>query len=713
VSDPWNESGVVPSTIGRGVTLVGETSFCMSERNGDVVPGFAQGLFFLDTRFLSGFELLIDGHHTESLAVAETSPFAAAFVVRPTGGHTLDPSLLVVRRRRVGRGLAETVELGNHGIDAVSVEVVLRVEADFADLFDVKASRRTAGHAQRVSGDESGIVVTGSCDEVERRMRLRCDPAPDEQDGCVLTWRIDLPPDGRTAICLEVSGGIGDEDIEAKVHCGRPDEQEPARLLANWRAHVPVVETADPRLTHAMARTAEDIGTLRLFDPDHPDDVIVAAGVPWYMTLFGRDALLTAYMALMVDPRIAHGVLRTLARLQGTRVDPTTEEEPGKILHEIRFHDRPSWNLADGTIYYGTVDATPLFVVLLGELRRWGLGDEGFDELLPAADRALEWITRYGDRDGDGYVEYQRSTEKGLANQGWKDSWDGIRFADGRFPDGPIALCEVQGYVYAAYQARAHFAEEAGDMAGWREWRERAAELRAAFRRDFWLPDRGYFAVGLDGAKQPIDSLTSNIGHCLWTGIVDTDLAGHVADKLLSPEMFSGWGIRTLATSMRPFNPVSYHLGSVWPHDNAICVAGLTRYGYVKEAHRVVDGMLNVSSHYDGRLPELFAGLDRTDVPVPAVYPTSCIPQAWAAASPLLFVRSLLRLDPGIPQGSVWLAPELPEWVHHIEMDGIPVGRDRVSIRASTTGTELKGLHPGLTLHKEPRYPVDRRSPED
>jgi glycogen debranching enzyme len=582
------------------------------------------------------------------------------------------------------------------------------VDADFADLFDVKAQRAPSQPERTCAVTEDGLVMTGSCEDVPRRMSVRCSPPPDSVHEGTLTWQLDIPRDARQSICIEIAGGVGDEEIVPRVHCGKPDEQEPARLLANWEAHVPAVSTADWRLSSAMARTAQDIGTLRLSDPDHPDDVIIAAGVPWYMTLFGRDALLTAYMCLMVDPRIAHGVLRTLGRLQGTRVDPRTEEEPGKILHEIRFHDRPSWRLAEGTIYYGTIDATPLFVILLGELRRWGLADESFDELLPAADRALEWITHYGDRDGDGYVEYQRSTEHGLSNLGWKDSWDGIRFADGRFPEGPIALCEVQGYVYAAYVARAHFADEAGDHEGARHWRERAAELKAKFREDFWLPDRGWIAIGLDGDKQPIDSLASNMGHCLWSGIVDADLATPVANALMSPEMFSGWGIRTLASSMGPYNPVSYHLGSVWPHDNALCVAGLVRYGFVKEAHQVIDAMLDVSQHYDGRLPELLSGISRSDLPVPAVYPTSCMPQAWAAASPLLFVRSLLRFDPAIPSGQVWLGPELPDWVDHIEMDGVPLSSGRVTVRADSTGGELLGVPEGVTVHPEARFPEIR-----
>ena len=282
----------------------------------------------------------------------------------------------------------------------------------------------------------------------------------------------------------------------------------------------------------------------------------------------------------------------------------------------MRFGDAPSLSLGGGSIYYGTADATPLFVMLLGELRRWGLAREVIDELLPNAERALEWIDNYGDLDGDGYVEYQRMTDRGLANQGWKDSHDGIRYADGRVAHAPIALCEVQAYVYSAYLARAHFAREAGDEATFERFRAKATRLKEDFNRDFWLEDRGWFAVGLDGDKRPIDSLTSNMGHCLWTGIVDEDKAHVVAAKLMSSELFTGWGIRTLGASMGGYNPMSYHCGSVWPHDTAIVAAGLARYGFMEPALRLVYSLLDAAACLGGRLPELFCGLDRSEFSV-------------------------------------------------------------------------------------------------
>jgi glycogen debranching enzyme len=421
------------------------------------------------------------------------------------------------------------------------------------------------------------------------------------------------------------------------------------------------------------------------------------------MTIFGRDSLITSWMAMLVDPDLALGTLQTLARFQGDKVDAITEEEPGRILHEMRFGESARLSLGGGSVYYGSVDATPLFVMVLGELQRWGCRPEEVDALLPAADRALAWIDEFGDRDGDGYVEYQRTSDRGLRNQGWKDSWDSTSFVDGRLAETPIALCEVQGYWYAALQARSHFATEHGDDAMAARLRERAADLKVRFNRDFWLDDLGRFAMGLDRNKEPIDTLTSNVGHCLWTGIVDDEKAPLVAKTLLSDDMFSSWGVRTLAAGMGRFNPVSYHNGSVWPHDNAICAAGLMRYGLVEESHRVMEAIVSTASYFGNRLPELFAGFSRSDYSFPVAYPTSCSPQAWAAASPLLLLRTLLRFEPDVRNKRLHLAPALPEWIGSFRIEGIALMGGHLSIEAA--GDTLVGVQgpPGLDVVNEPR----------
>jgi glycogen debranching enzyme len=526
-------------------------------------------------------------------------------------------------------------------------------------------------------------------------------------DGNLATFEAIIPPRGEWTLCQQFACRIDDDKIEPRWLCGHPIERaKPAERMAQWRRSVPMLDTDNEGLRLVVAKSAEDLGALRIFDPDYPERAVVAAGAPWFMTLFGRDSLITSWMALLVDPDLALGVLQTLARFQGDEVNPRNEEEPGRILHEMRFGDAPSLSLGGGRVYYGTADATPLFVMLLGELRRWGLAKEAVDQLLPHADRAIHWIQHFGDRDGDGYVEYQRTSDRGLANQGWKDSGDGIRFADGRLPRTPIALCEVQGYVYGAYLARAYFAQEQGDQSMYIEFRHRAAELKANFNRDFWLDGKGWLAMGLDRDKQPIDALASNMGHCLWTGILDADKATIVAKRLLSRDMFSGWGIRTLGASMVGYNPISYHCGSVWPHDNAIVAAGLMRYGFVREAQRVILAMLDAAVQQGGRLPELFSGLDRLELPIVVDYPTSCSPQAWAAASPLLMLRTLLRLDPWVPRGKVWLHPALPDHIERLRVDRIPLAGSRVSVDVDGDKVSVTGLPEGLELVDAPRHPL-------
>ena len=333
--------------------------------------------------------------------------------------------------------------------------------------------------------------------------------------------------------------------------------------------------------------------------------------------------------------------------------------------------------------------------------------DKGaLQSLLPHADRALEWIRDYGDRDGDGFVEYSRATPHGLANQGWKDSWDAIAFADGTLAEPPIALCEVQGYVYGAYIGRGLLASATGDRTQAAEWGQRAARLKEQFNRHFWLPDKGYYALALDCNKRPVDACASNMGHCLWTGIVDEDKAGQVAARLMSPEMFTGWGIRTLASDMDAYNPVSYHNGSVWPHDSTLAAAGLMHYGFVEEARKVATGILDAAVHLGGRLPELFCGFDRNEYDLPVPYPTSCSPQAWAAASPVQLMRILLRLDPYLPAAELWLDPVIPADFGTFRAENLLLGGSRISLAVSSDSLKVEGLGQDIRLHHGARPPL-------
>jgi glycogen debranching enzyme len=709
VTQPWTVSGARSAIDqpGGDVTLVDESTFAISNPVGDMVPASAQGLFVRDTRILSRLELRVNGSRPQNLTAVTEDPFSATFVSRaqPRPGRA-DSTLMIFRTRYVGQGMREDLVIRNYGDESAFCLVELFVDADFADLFAVKEGRAADpdGAISRLVREES-LELSYRRGTVSRGTLLRFSPSPPSLGEDLVSFEAIVPARGEWKACVEVHPVIEGRAIDPRYRCGHPVEHAaPSERLARWRSRVPQVETDDEGLRSALARGAEDLGALRIFDPDFPDRVVLAAGAPWFMTVFGRDSLITSWMALLVDPDLALGVLQTLARFQGEDIDPRSEEQPGRILHEMRFGEAPSLSLGGGSIYYGTADATPLFVMLLGELRRWGLARDAVEQLLPNAERALEWIEQYGDMDGDGYVEYQRATDRGLDNQGWKDSGDSIRYADGRMARAPIALCEVQAYVYSAYLARAHFAREEGDEATFEHFRAKARRLREDFNRDFWLEDKGWYAVGLDPDKKPIDSLASNMGHCLWTGIIDEEKAPIVAAKLTSPEMFSGWGVRTLATNMGGFNPISYHCGSVWPHDTAIAAAGLARYGMIDDAHRLVRALLDVAVHLGGRLPELFSGLDRAELRSPVRYPTSCSPQAWSAASPLLCLRTILRLDPWVPYGKTWLSPQLPEGIHHLKVERIPLAGTRVTVEVEGDHVEVTGLPKEVEVVKGPRH---------
>ena len=707
LTSPYTGTSPVASLVetSGAVTLVEGQTFALSGRTGDMYSGVPHGLFLLDTRVLSRWEVRVNGHRLEPLAVEVSDPYTATFVGRTHAapGHA-DADLVVFRRRHIGWGMREEIVVTNHGLEAAPMIVEVLCDADFANLFEVKESRvRRRSHGVHI--EASAIHFEDRVARAQRRATIKLSGPVAVEPGTA-TWRSTLAPGEAWRTCIEVVATVNGEAIEPRFGCHGDDAGAlPTQRLERWRATVPEIDSDSAALEMTLRRSGEDLGALRIFDPEHPDLPVIAAGAPWFMTVFGRDSLLTGWMSLLADHRLAEGVLETLARFQGEDVDATTEEEPGKILHEMRFAAAEGLSLDRGDTYYGSIDATPLFVMLLGELRRWDPRNELVDRLLPHADRALQWIEQFGDRDGDGYVEYQRHSEHGLVNQGWKDSWDAIRHADGTLARPPIALCEVQGYVYAAYVARAHLAREAGDTATHQRYKERARDLRRRFNEDFWLDDLGTYALGLDADKRPIAAVASNVGHCLWTGIVDPDKAGSVADRLLGADLFSGWGVRTLASDMPAFNPVSYHNGSVWPHDNALCAAGLSRYGFVEHAQRIVSAQLDVAAAHSGRLPELFAGFDRGELAVPAAYPTSCSPQAWAAASPLLWLRSLLRLDVWAPHHRLWIAPQLPTSIKRLHVAGIAVGGNRITIDVDGDDIEVTGAE-GYEIVNTPRPPL-------
>ncbi|MDA8312934.1 MAG: trehalase family glycosidase [Actinomycetota bacterium] len=652
-----------------GQTLVLGTTFVVCGPDGDIDAeresecAGAQGLFVRDARVLSRWRLRIDGHPLQPLGGFTTEPSTGVFVARAqVRDGRFEPTLLVERRRRVGAGMVEEVVLRNYGPEPAGVSIAIDLGADFADLLSVKLGRPRSPHTVEVHAEHESWSARVRAGAVEREVSVCAPGAVTAADA--IAFRVVVPSAGTWRTTLVVSdGGVRANRLHQGHRSSRNGSAPAAGSALTSGARRTSFRSDSPALTATLLRSQQDLAALTLFDPEDDRDAVVAAGAPWFLALFGRDALITTSMTMALRPDLAVGTLRALARHQGRRTDLLSEEEPGRILHELRSGFDTSSAPGGVDRYYGSIDATPLFVMVVAQLARYGASPEVVDELLPAVDMALGWVDAHGDRDGDGFVEYRRTTDRGLRNQGWKDSGDGVSFADGSLAEPPIALVEVQGYVYGAFAARSELARARGDSECARYWSARAETLKRRINEAFWLPDKGYYAIALDGEKRPVDALASNMGHLLWSGAADDDKAAVVAERLLSPEMFSGYGIRTLATTMGAFNPASYHNGSVWAHDTAISVAGLARYGFVRHAQRVAVGLVEAASYFSGRLPELFCGFDKTALPAPVPYPASCAPQAWASAAPVSLVVSLLRLDPDLPRKTLQLAPGLPpEW---------------------------------------------------
>ena len=700
----WN-ADTAAGPLGSGaVTLVEGSSFCISLANGDIHPEHPHGVFHEDTRILSRWNLTINGQSIEPLTATTKEPYRALFIGRvPRSDGYADSPLIVERMREVGAGILEELTVRNYSSDEAECLVHLSVECDFADLFEVKEARVQRHWEESRQPDDDSLTIRAVWQGVRKAVVVKASGA--DVDPEALTYRAVIPPHGHWSTLVSVLPSVdGTTPAASFIRVpGRGGVSASDRKRQQWVDKIPKLHIGNRSIERTLRRSYDDLGALRIEDPAHPERIVVAAGAPWFMTLFGRDSLWASEMALPVDPSLALGTLQTLADRQGSIVDPMSEEEPGKILHEVRLGISGGLSLGGKSVYYGSADATPQFVMTLASVSRWGFAKETIAALLPHADRALDWIRNYGDKDGDGFVEYERLNPQGLINQGWKDSWDGVNFADGRLAEPPIALCEVQALAYSAYLSRALMAYDAGDAPLAAQLTAEAAQLKKRFNEEFWMPDRGYYAIALDGEKRQVDACASNMGQCLWHGIVDEDKVPRIAERLMSPEMFSGWGVRTLASDMGAYNPASYHNGSVWPHDNAIIAAGLMRYGFVKEAQRIANALFEAADYSDGRLPELFGGFSRDQVPEPVPYPTACSPQAWAATTPIMLITSMMRYDAHISRGGFWMDPELPEAYGDLHITNAPMAGGRITIDIKGAEPSVEGLPEGILFHREHR----------
>ena len=665
-----------------------DRTFLVSDRFGDVPEDnrAALGLYHKDTRFLSAFRLVVNDleplllhsstERNYSQIVELTYPFES---IDQEGVHRKE-NVSVQRFRVLSGSLHERIRVRNFGTKVRRLTLTLDFAADFLDIFEVRGlSRERRGQLQPAEVDRSRVVLAyRGLDGEVRTTTIRFSPAPDELDESRAVFRTACGPGDALEIMVEVVPEVGVAPTTRTTM--QQAEDRLTREYTQWRRRCTRFKTSNVQLSDFIDRAILDLRMLSAHDDE--GDEYLDAGVPWYSALFGRDALITSYQALAVNSDLAWGTLRGLAALQGKQVDEWREEEPGKILHELRVGELARAGETPHTPYYGSVDSTPLWLSVLHGVYRWTGDLDAVRELWPNVLAALSWIDEYGDADDDGYVEYRRRSPGGLDNQGWKDSGDAIVHPDGTKAEPPIALVEVQGYVY---QAKRNVARLAADL-GERELAERlereAADLRERFNRDFWMEQPGYYCLALDREKRPVETIASNPGHCLWSRIVDDDKAGKVVRRLLSPVLMSGWGIRTLAARQTPYDPIGYHTGTVWPHDNALIAHGMRRYGFDREARKVLDGLALAGAFFPyARFPELFCGFSAEEVPVPVQYPVACRPQAWASGSPLLMVRTYGGLSADAPRGVLYIdRPRLPNWLERVEVLGMRVGTARLDL---------------------------------
>ncbi len=663
------------------VSIMDGNEFVVSDARGDIEdsPTDTLGLFRDDTRFLSRWVLTINNVRPKLLSTDDLAYYRVNFFLAlATGTIYLDSRLSVQRQRSVDNGFHEELTLVNH--DKQPAELTVRVEAaaDFADLFEVKDDdlNKKGELYRRV---EDGTLTLGYRRGTFQRKTVitSSSPAQVSEDG--LVYQIAIPPHGRWCTRLDVTAisnigqrrnGVGARKPKYE-YGGTEPRPELDASLKEWISAAPKLVSVWTPLERTYQRSLVDLAALRFHAGVIPG-ALPAAGLPWFMAIFGRDSLITSLQALPFVPALASTTLRTLALVQARVFDPFRDEEPGKILHELRLGELTAFEERPHSPYYGSADSTMLFLILLDEYERWSGDRTLVVSLQREARAAIDWIDRWGDRDGDGFVEYERrNAETGLENQCWKDSWDSIAFADGTVASTPRATCELQGYVYDAKIRTARLARLVWGDPAWADRLEREAEeLKEQFNDAFWIPERGFFALALDGDKRKVDSLTSNIGHLLWSGIADRDKAQSCVRHLMSDALFSGWGVRTMAVGEGSFNPLGYHVGTVWPHDTSIVAWGLWRYGYRKEAARLAVGILEAAELFHHRLPEAFAGYARAATKYPVEYPTACSPQAWATGAPLLLLRVVLGLD---PLGDHLITdPALPEAFGELQLLDIP-----------------------------------------
>ena len=694
LSVPVKESKLAFQTpVSRKVdnlTLIDGKTFLSTTISGDIIPPGAPdvGFFHDDTRFLSHLELRVGGQpvivlssSTERTFVSQIELTTASIKLRDS--FDVAENTIHIRRHQLldGNILFDRFLFENFNRETLELSVELIFGADFVDVFQVRGTPRTV-HGQyyrSVAKDNSLSFFYSGLDGLMRQTRIDVQPQPARIGENSVHWKISLPPSKHAEIKVAICPLIGEKGRRATERTFSESLQDRRNRYNEWERSCTQFRTNQSIFDTAVTNAIGDFHALQIQDGQQN---IIAAGIPWFATMFGRDSLIAAYQTLVLNPELALDTLRVLARYQGKEYNDWLDEEPGKILHEYREGEMTRCGEMPFGPYYGTLDATPLFLILLSEVYNWTADDAAIRELLPAAYAALDWIDRYGDLDGDGLVEYQRRSSKGLTNQSWKDSWDANLHDDGSVAPSPIAPVEVQGYVYDAKYRMASLLRHFGDVGRAEKLRKDATELAKRIDKAYWMPEQNFFAMALDGNKRQVKSIGSNPGHLLFTRAISRERCRAVINRLMKDDMFSGWGWRTLSRENKIFNPLSYHRGSVWPHDNSLIAHGMSLNEFRGPALRSLTALFQSAVNFrDYRLPELFCGVQRREHDEPVHYPVSCSPQAWASGAWFLILSSVLGIRPSAQRKELNIInPELPDWLDYLRIRNLRVGKSRVGL---------------------------------
>ena len=680
----------------NNLTLIDGKTFLSTTIAGDIMPPGAPdvGFFHDDTRFLSRLELRVDGYRTVVLSSSTEQTFSSQIELTTGKSTTRDTyeipeNTVHIRREQLlaSETLYDNFSFENFNFHELELVVEVAYEADFMDVFQVRGvARQPLGrYYQPVVRRDSIVFHYCGLDHIARETVIHFSPEPERVEGTTARWKLRLPPFKR----FQLNTTIVPHVEHRRSRATRPDFHQQLQMrreaFAEWSSRSTSFDSSNSIFNEMISTCKGDFHALQI--PEAKERV-VAAGIPWFATMFGRDSILASYQSLLLNPQLAAETLRVLAKLQGKEKNDWRDEEPGKILHEYREGEMTRAGEMPFGPYYGSADATPLWLILLSETFNWTADEQLVKDMLPHAYRALEWIDSYGDFDGDGFVEYQRRSSKGLANQGWKDSWDAIIHRDGEIAKAPIALCEVQGYVYEAKYRMASLMRSFGDTRTADKLKKEAADMAKRFEKSFWMPKLGFYAMALDRDKRQTQVIASNPGHLLFTRMLPQERAKTVTQRFMCEDMFSGWGWRTMSREERVFNPLSYHRGSVWPHDNSIIAHGMALYEFREPANQIFESLFEAALNFRNyRLPELFCGIQRREHDEPVQYPVSCSPQAWASGAVFLFLLSSLGIRPSAPRRELNVVnPMLPRFIDQLSIRNMRVGGSRVGLDFTRRG---------------------------